>query len=1077
MAGVRSASRFACGVCQKFSAHGSVQCGQCKKWFHGICENISEPELEIWNSIDKDFPYVCTMCRTVDGTALDYPMGIRRLAAAAATKNTDRLRAAVLRERLFKAEFDAASTKMSTTPTGRDRVASHIMGTYVENLTGDPVPTTGNGNCLFNAVSLTLQGNEKLAHILRYFTCLNMVDNWQSYFNHPQTRNVQSLSPSYEKATLDCARNGTYSSAWTIMGLCDVIKRPLRLIYPPFNGKNELAYRTFNTVFQPEELIADAQPVSIIWYAMGQFPTPGKWYAVDHFAAVLNVQERLLSPTPPPSPTMQKQSEQPPVTDNVNAVPKKRKRNSALSVKSEKIDISSPNRFECINIDVYDELNDNACVIPKKRKRSSALLVMSEEMEVRSPSRFDDIEMVECDEQDYNSLYNLSHETCMSELKQEADIDYDVRVVVGNLLETVCNSLEEISSNDELESSENLTTKYPNACSKASRPGQTLSVPDIVGLMKTCESPLGRIPNGTKNDINFVVNNFKNVQNIGKSVFPDDCGVWDTKAGTTVNLDYVVEGDALKIVYKNKDGLYCFKKTANKKGTLHVITPQPTQILSIHRYYAALKGDPKFKKKVTTVRAAPDHLSSLLTLAVVEYQGSTKPTHSKLPHGNSQTNEPYTRTDPEILRRAYERCNSKPATEVCYDMAFEDSTFAPKSSRQIHDKVSREKKKLSEHNNLLRRNNVADDVLSVLSEVHSSPFIQQVINTKNKNPSIILYTSDQIADLKSNCSGEDGSVLGVDRTFNLGKFFVTSFSYKNKKVINRKTKQYPILLGPVFIHSDADQSSYNVFFSHLRGVLGNGRFIFGSDEEKALTNALQQNFPDSTFLLCTKHLKDNIRHFLERHGSDHKDRERILDIIFGEDGIVFSNDDIQYSKHCDDLRPYFEKYPKFAIYWERFLEGKIQKHVFDPLKNGNISKLWTNNNSESMNNRIKQVADWKQHKLPEIIPKLERISNMQMLNLRRALYRDGDFQLFGPYSTFVVDSTVWHDKSFQQKEVIYQKLLASTLKPATGKPVQSKFVQSSVCDFKVPKPKETAGKKLHQRKRPQAERTTNIKHK
>jgi len=43
-----------------------------------------------------------------------------------------------------------------------------------------------------------------------------------------------------------------------------------------------------------------------------------------------------------------------------------------------------------------------------------------------------------------------------------------------------------------------------------------------------------------------------------------------------------------------------------------------------------------------------------------------------------------------------------------------------------------------------------------------------------------------MSDMKANCTGEGGSVLGIDRTFNLGKCFVTAISYKNKKVIHQK---------------------------------------------------------------------------------------------------------------------------------------------------------------------------------------------------------------------------------------------------------------------------------------------------
>ena len=55
-----------------------------------------------------------------------------------------------------------------------------------------------------------------------------------------------------------------------------------------------------------------------------------------------------------------------------------------------------------------------------------------------------------------------------------------------------------------------------------------------------------------------------------------------------------------------------------------------------------------------------------------------------------------------------------------------------------------------------------------------------------------------------------------NRTFNLGRVFVTATSYKNRSVESNKTGQYPVFLGPLCLYYDAEQSTYHKFFSLLR---------------------------------------------------------------------------------------------------------------------------------------------------------------------------------------------------------------------------------------------------------------------
>jgi len=62
-------------------------------------------------------------------------------------------------------------------------------------------------------------------------------------------------------------------------------------------------------------------------------------------------------------------------------------------------------------------------------------------------------------------------------------------------------------------------------------------------------------------------------------------------------------------------------------------------------------------------------------------------------------------------------------------------------------------------------------------------FVRCVIAKKDRVSSEILYTDRQIQELKSFCVNRpDGSVLGFDKTYNLGAMFVTPSVYKNSAV-------------------------------------------------------------------------------------------------------------------------------------------------------------------------------------------------------------------------------------------------------------------------------------------------------
>ncbi|KAL3859403.1 hypothetical protein ACJMK2_009626 [Sinanodonta woodiana] len=139
------------------------------------------------------------------------------------------------------------------------------MANYVDDVYGNPITTTGDGNCLYNAISILLLGNESLATQLRYLTCIQL------------------------------EKNMAFSNAWHLLALSDVIMRPIRSIYPNVTGGKDGARIYLNKIFYPSNPLESASPLIVLWYSIGKMPEPNVYYNVNRFMAVTDVTERGLN--------------------------------------------------------------------------------------------------------------------------------------------------------------------------------------------------------------------------------------------------------------------------------------------------------------------------------------------------------------------------------------------------------------------------------------------------------------------------------------------------------------------------------------------------------------------------------------------------------------------------------------------------------------------------------------------------------------------------------------------------------------------------------------------------------------
>jgi len=398
------------------------------------------------------------------------------------------------------------------------------------------------------------------------------------------------------------------------------------------------------------------------------------------------------------------------------------------------------------------------------------------------------------------------------------------------------------------------------------------------------------VPRGPKSNACFVIDNSVNVSRRAagqRSVFWDDCGAWNSKDGRNVTTQFMRNGNVFTVV-KVHDGKVCKRQRVDKKQAWVPLPVQPETdaIVSMCSYYATLKADAGYRKRVTWLVSQP-------TVAVYEYQGTAPPVNAA--HGlQRKTENEFVRSKPKVLRKiraGLQERNAQPKQVYDHEMLLNESSDRPRDHKQVRNVAQA---LAGESGHRKKFGNVADDVQNVLTSVQTHAFVKEVSVRHGMSPVILCYTDEQISDLKRFCSSKTPTflrtVLGVDRTFNLGPCFVTVSVYRNVSVVRKSTVDNPIFLGPVMFHFDGKAETYRRFFSTLSDLLcgdvscaelaGDAELVFGSDDEKAMVGALRHVFPNAEHVFCARHLEENVRRFLtDVAGMATRDREQVLERV------------------------------------------------------------------------------------------------------------------------------------------------------------------------------------------------------
>jgi len=330
----------------------------------------------------------------------------------------------------------------------------------------------------------------------------------------------------------------------------------------------------------------------------------------------------------------------------------------------------------------------------------------------------------------------------------------------------------------------------------------------------------------------------------------DSMGVWSANG---VPKDYLVK-DGEKIFLKPKGSEYF-------------------DFIIIRKYFVHSMNE-NVKKYVIYMTNRENKLCNIGIIQYIFRNGPVNIRDLLRPHGHS--NE-----DGNLFSRTYQSTKDKMRSVDVPTNQFrsliinenggleqiDNISVLPRNYDQIFYERNKDKAKIDELTNLLFKK-----INTTNSSIHYLSCIPEL--------AVILLNNQHKLDIQRFCEASGGSVLGVDTTFNVGDFLTTITTYRHLLLLDRKTRESPVLIGPVLLHQNKTKRSYLSLSSQI-SLETPSVSVFGTDGDKQLYEAFQLSFPKAQHLLCDIHMKDNVEMKLNDLKISDQNKFRIVNLIFG----------------------------------------------------------------------------------------------------------------------------------------------------------------------------------------------------
>ena len=172
----RAAARYPCGKCARTCSDNAISCDGCNEWFHYKCEKLMKGQFEEMGT--SKLEYYCARCCLTSDRVFNFQASLSRLSAGANDRNGLKSAAMVESICLRNDPFMRADDTPDYSGLKLDSYALNVLKDCGGgNVGGRPLHVSGDGNCLFNSVSVLLSGTRVMATELRMRCCVELVLN------------------------------------------------------------------------------------------------------------------------------------------------------------------------------------------------------------------------------------------------------------------------------------------------------------------------------------------------------------------------------------------------------------------------------------------------------------------------------------------------------------------------------------------------------------------------------------------------------------------------------------------------------------------------------------------------------------------------------------------------------------------------------------------------------------------------------------------------------------------------------------------------------------------------------------
>ena len=483
----------------------------------------------------------------------------------------------------------------------------------------------------------------------------------------------------------------------------------------------------------------------------------------------------------------------------------------------------------------------------------------------------------------------------------------------------------------------------------------------------------------------------------------------------------------------------------NDEGEVEQLEEKPKSLqpdhYKLYRSYWSHTSNSNFKRRFTELE---DYQGHKFPVVILQYKYDGDPEDIKVePHKSAKkTPKPFYSTAKSTREKIAKKATSALGPTSIYDDLYEDAggVIEKSASCTVPRGISQVKYERAK----LRKKHNKDALAELIEKCKDSK--GEFVHGLQVGPSVrvALASKSQLEDVvKFCCNPEEFSIFGVDVTYEIGDFFVTTTSYKHLMVIDKETGCHLTFPGPFMIHTNESADDFHYFASTLKERnrdIENILFV-GSDRQKAIENGISAQLPIAHFLACSKHVEDNITRKMALLNISGEAKSEILADIFGErrcstKGLIDSESDEEFDAKLMSLKEQWDdaetrssrcKTPEFYTYFLHHIASDMKAKMMLPVRR--LAQLgddfYYNNGPESINSALKKEIDkQKRESSPgrpskcsyvEFIEIAENFVGRYRRNVHRAVKGDGPYTLAPKFSHLEVTEEQWKRLTPEEK--------------------------------------------------------------